>query len=256
MRQRRDRPGRRAKYTEEEVRARMIAHAKGELFDQGLGYGLDSVRLDRICVLADVPRGAAYNAFSSGNPGLTPQANLRRATIISILRETPGQSAGPTYEFAIEQMSRHSNAIASGDPIALRRVRSEMVRTVAAFNHQLLQSAQWRVYRSLVVTASTNDAEDTEILAAASSGEEALVDAYSSMFRDLASAFDLTLRPGLTHRHFAMAVYSLNEGLANRISPPFRDQEVSIEGETEPWSLFALAFDAIVDRFYVFGQPS
>ena len=87
------RRGRKAKFSDSEVRDRMIQHATDDVLEHGVTYGLDSVRLDRLHVLAEVPRNAAYSVFSDSSTGRTPQENLRREVVLSLLRGTPGGNA-------------------------------------------------------------------------------------------------------------------------------------------------------------------
>ena len=96
------RRGRKAKFSDSEVRDRMIQHVTDDVLEHGVTYGLDRVRLDRLLVLAEVPRNAAYSVFSNSSTGRAPQENLRREVVLSLLRGTPGGTLRRAQRRAIQ----------------------------------------------------------------------------------------------------------------------------------------------------------
>lgn len=241
------RRGRKAKFSDSEVRDRMIQHATDDVLEHGVTYGLDSVRLDRLHVLAEVPRNAAYSVFSDSSTGRTPQENLRREVVLSLLRGTPGGNASATRDVAAEKVLEFADVLASGTPEELREARSVVIEVVAQFNHERLNSQRWIVYRSLVVAALTNPDTDQAIVDAIEEGEQKLIDNYSMLFQEFAELFRMRLKEGMTHEKFAIAVYALNEGLSNHVSRPFRDLRNGV---------FISGVEALFDSFYDFTEPA
>jgi len=244
------RAGRKPKFTPEELEQRMLKAAIADVLAAGVSYGVDSVRLDRIIVSTDVPRGAAYSYWEG--EGRSAQEGLRRQTVLTILRDTPSGNASATEAVALQEIALHADALASADADLIRAALSKVIPVVAKFNFDGLQSQMWKIYRSLVSTVTTQIDDDPEVLQAVRDGEAALIEAYSTRFTGFMDLFSLEFRDGFTMKQFSMCVYALNDGLANRSAPAFEDQTLKIETSDayEEWTLFAVGFEALVDRFF------
>jgi len=244
------RRGRRAKFSEREVHDRLVDFAIVEVDRHGVTYGLDCVRLDRLVVIAKVPRGAGYSTFSDESGSRSPQENLRRAVVLRLLRDTPAKNVEATREAAMGFLKGVSETLRLGSRELRRQTQVEMIDAICRFNHENLQSTRWQIYRSLVVTASTNPDEDEEILDAIECGEQRLVDSYAALFEELAEAIGLMLRGTLTHKQFAMSVIAFNEGLSNRAARQFQEQSTNLPGSAVSTFLFALGAKALADEYY------
>ncbi len=255
MREAAVRRGRKAKFSDDEVRERMIHYAIDNVLSHGVAYGLDSVRLDRLVVVAKVPRNAAYAVFSNDSEGRTPQENLRREVVISLLRDTPGGNATATRDVAAAKIDDVAQVLASGTSKQLREARSAVIRVVAEFNHELLHSQRWTVYRSLVTGALTSPNPDPTIVEAVEAGEQKLIASYVTLFEEFAELFRMRLKEHVTHEQFAIAVYALNDGLSNHVGRPFSNQRIQVSGTDESTSIFTVGVEALFDRFYEFAEP-
>jgi len=242
---RKPRRGRKRKFSRDEVQRRLIEAATDEMLRSGLTYGLQSVRLDRSIVLADVPRGAAYELWSDGE--LAPQDALRRETILSIVRDMPSGNASATQEVGLAAISELDADINSGDIQRVRRARGEVIRRVAIFNQQALDSQTWRCYRGIVATVSTQPDPDPVVLAAIEAGERTLIEAYEQLFVDFTSIFRMRLNPGYSLRLFGMSIVAINEGLTNRTGA-FDEQSLIINGQE--WTAFGVASEALCEQYF------
>ncbi len=210
----------------------------------GVSGGLDVVRMDQVIIEAGVPRAAAYELWRHKGPR-TSQDNLRRQTLLHIVRDMPGGNASRTREYAYEVLEELAPHLEEGSRESLNHVRREMIRRVAAFNFKDLHSQRWRIYRT--ITASIGTQDDDELQQAVRDGEETLLSRYREFLEGLRQLLKLDLRPGYTVDDFVLSVYALNDGLANRLGSSFQDQVRIIDGQE--WTLFAIGFDALLDRF-------
>ena len=83
-------------------------------------------------------------------------------------------------------------------------------------------------------------------------GERYLIEQYCRYYGVVQGAFRLRLRDDLTMQQFAEAAYALNEGLAQRVIDHDNDEIMLRDGDgtTKSWTLFAVAFEGIVNRFF------
>jgi len=241
----RSRPGRKPRFTSAELAGRTLDAALDAVLRAGVGSGLDAIRIEKVIVEADVPRAATYELWDRRGAG-TSQENLRRATVVEIIQNMPSGNVARTTEYALERIAEHADVFENGSTAERAAVRSVLIRDVSAFNNRLLQDQRWRVYRTLASSVGTQ--QDPELRAAVVDGENALLDSYGEMYRQLAAIFDLELRPGFEMRHFVISTYALNEGLSNRIGGQFTDQTLMLDGDE--WTVFGIGFEALVDRYF------
>jgi len=242
----RARPGRKPRFTADELAERTLEAALNAVLRAGVSSGLDAIRIEKVIVEADVPRAATYDLWDSRGAG-TSQENLRRATVFEVVLNMPAGNVGATLEYSLAALEPHLDTIATGSADEVARVRSEMIRTVAPYNFDLLQDQRWRIYKAL--TASVASQSDPELRQAVVDGQEKLLGDYGDMCEQLATIFSLQLRPGFEMRHFIISVYALNEGLSNRIGGSFADQTLTRDGAD--WTVFAVGFEALVEQYFV-----
>jgi len=241
----RRKPGRKPRFLPEELRQRTLDAALQAVFQKGVGSGLDAIRIERVIQDADVPRAATYELWDAFGAG-TSQENLRRATVIDIVRNMPAGNSNRTAEFAFTQIEAHQEVLASGTIEELRATRSEILRLTAGFNFEQLQDQRWRVYKTLASSIGTSD--DEELRAALAEGEEHLIVAYGQLFTDLAEVFRLELRSPYKMTDFIVSAYALNEGLSNRVGTVFENQTVMRDGKE--WTVFAASLEALINHYF------
>jgi len=244
------RRGRKPKFSPEELRRIMIEASLAKIRSSGVEYGVSTIRLDDIITETGAPRVAAYSLWESDER--SAQENLRRETVLSLLRDMPSGNAKATRDIAVEELASAPDDI-EHDPLALRRTVRRIIRRGGAFNHEALNSPQWRVYSAIVTSATSQPNPDSEVLDAIKEGEQKLVETYAALFGEFEEVFGLQLRTGFSIEQFSLCILALNDGLANRTSEVFANQTVHLEeddGELEEWTLFSLGFMALIDQFF------
>jgi len=243
--------GRPPKFAPDELRARLVGAGVEALVDNGVSHGLDAVRLDQAIQQADVPRGSAYRMWENES-GTPPQEAFRRAVLIDLLRTTPtSRGLDATWNVALKELENVQPLLDSGDPDDYKTALRRMIRTASEVNFSVLDNSKgWNVYAAAASAAVTQPSSDPEIVEAIQFGEEQLIARYTDFFAHFASIFGMRIRDGLNIEDFAVAVYALNHGLSTQISDKRRVVDISVEGESEPWTLLAIAFEALVDRFF------
>lgn len=241
--------GRPPKYPPDEVRRRLMDAAIERLRLSGVESGLDSVTLDGAIIDADVPRGMSYKIWRVGDE--TPQDAFRRATVLDLLSIPAVAGLPMTREFTLSEIDRSRDAINSDDDATRKSAVIDLLRRVGEFNHlALVESEHWKLYVALRAAAITRPLAQPEVMAALNDGEEFLISAYSDFYSEVASTLHLKLRSEFEMHQFSAAAYSLNEGLAMRLLPSYRQSGVERADGGEPWTLFALALEGLIFRFF------
>jgi len=245
--------GRPPKYPPDEVRRRLIDAAVATLRASGVESGLDSVTLDGAILDADVPRGMSYKIWRVGDG--TPQDAFRHATVLDILSIPATAGLPATRDFTQTELAKRQDELESEDPEVRRRLFVEMIRLVGEYNHVTLDNSDnWKLYSALRTAAITRPDADPAVLEVLKAGEEYLIAEYSKLYAEVAEQFGITLRPEYQIEQFAAAVYAVNEGLSGRLSSNFERLDIQRptgpDGESQSWTLFAVAFEALIDQFF------
>ncbi len=215
--------------------------------------GLDVVTLDGAIVDADVPRGMSYRIWQDEN--LTPQDAFRRETVLDLLAIPATAGLPATREMTEKLLAEHRDVVEMASKKERRRLFRDLARTVGAFNYETLASSgNWRLYMALRTAAVTRPNADPALIDVLREGERYLIEQYSLLYDDVCQAFGLRVKDGLTLEQFAAASYAVNEGLATRMTDiPERENIILPTGENgdlQSWTLFAIAFEALIDRFF------
>ena len=244
--------GRPPKFPPEEVRRRLLDAARERLKVEGVESGLDVVTLDGAILDAEVPRGMAYKIWQDEQR--TPQDAFRRATVVDLL-SIPATAGLPATRTLTESfLAEHHELLSTADLPTRKRLLRDACRLVGGFNYgELAGSGNWKLYSALRTAAMTRPDVDPAIIAVLVAGENFLIEQYCKLYVEVAAAFRLQLQPGLEFDHFAAAAYALNEGLALRVSQHPKRTGIMLpspNGDDEEWTLFAIAFEALIDRFF------
>lgn len=245
--------GRPPKFPPDEVRTRLLEAALETLRVNGVSSGLDAVTLDGAILDADVPRGMSYKIWRTEDG--TPQDAFRRATVLHILRMPAKTGLPATRQLTESELAKRSDELESDDPEVRHNLFREMVRLVGEFNYLTLEnSSNWKLYSAIRTAALTRPDPDTEVLDALRAGEEYLIDMYSGLYLDVAQAIGMQLRAEYRIEEFAAACYGVNEGLSGRLSSNYRkvgiERPTGPDGEIREWTLFSVAFEALIEHFF------
>lgn len=251
--------GRPPKYPPDEVRQRLLEAALATLRVSGVESGLDSVTLDGAILDADVPRGMSYKIWRDQEG--TPQDAFRQATVLHVLRIPATSGLPATREYTEKAFESRADELASPDPEVRRRLLREMARVVGEFNYSTLErSHNWKLYSAIRTAALTRPDTDPAVLEALRAGEEYLIDMYSALYVEVAEKVGMTLRPEYRIEEFAAATYAVNEGLSGRLSQNYRKIDIArptgTTGEPQSWTLFSIAFEALIDHFFVWDDQA
>lgn len=249
--------GRPPKFPPEEVRRRLLDAARESLKIDGVESGLDAVTLDGAIVDADVPRGMAYKIWQDDDQ--TPQDAFRRSVVVDLLSIPATAGLPATRELTGTYFEEHRETFENGSVEDRRALLREAMRLIGGSNYNsLADSGNWKLYAALRTAAVTRPKVDPALMNVLLAGEQYLIEQYCSLYQDILTVFDLRLRDGLTLELFAAAAYALNEGLAQRVTEsPSRTGLMLNEpqGTSKEWTLFSIAFEGIVDRFFEFVDP-
>jgi len=242
--------GRPPKYPPAEVRQRLIDAAIERLRVSGVESGLDAVTLDGAIIDASVPRGMSYKIWREGGDA-SPQDAFRHATVLALLSIPAVAGLPKTKEFAATQIDAASAELASADIDTRRAAVREIIRVVAAFNHDALKdSIDWRLYMALRTAAITRPGADDAVMDALRTGEDFLIRSYSDFYTEVAAQAGLRLRAEFDMLQFSTVAYSLNEGLATRLTTSVSQSSITTPDSDSHWSLFAVALEGLIYRFF------
>lgn len=242
----------------EQTRNRLIEAAVEQLDMHGAPARLDHVSLEELIKLTGVPRSSAYSAWEKVSDDQTPQESFRRALIKKLIVSDGhgSRDLGPLEEILPIVLERTKD-------LPVNERRQELIRMTAGAQ---FQSAFVRPgYRvSIALTTATISAPpeevDQEILAWLQASEKAFLAIMVELFQGLAELLELVpapeFDPETVWEIFVTTVLALGEGLFGRMSTSKHNYLVDIPGPgpagtTEPWTLYALAIDAIADRFFI-----
>jgi len=249
--------GRPPKYPTEEVRNRLHEAARESLRQHGITSGLDAVTLDGCIAEAEVPRGSAYRLFQVDD--LSPQDAFRREVALTLLRELPARLGLEATQSEFESLYKEAkDELATADLPARARIARNMMRIGANENFRRLDtSSNWLIYSALR-TAAVSRFDDPELRQAVLEGEEYLIRRYTGLYKMIADAVGLRIKEAYSYEEFAICAYALNEGIANRLSSSYRRYDIERptgpNDEMQPWTLFAVAFEALVPKFFDFEE--
>lgn len=244
--------GRPPKFPPEEVRRRLLDAARESLKIAGVESGLDAVTLDGAIVDADVPRGMAYKIWQDDDQ--TPQDAFRRSVALDLLSIPATAGLPATRSLVMKYFDEHRDILENGTYEDRRVLLRDCMRFIGGFNYtSLAESVNWKLYGALRTAAITRPNVDPALMDVLLAGEQYLLEEYCNLYQDVASAFGLRARDGLTLEQFATAAYALNEGMAQRVTDSPSRTGIMLEdadGTPQEWTLFAIAFEGIVDRFF------
>lgn len=246
--------GRPPKFPPEEVRRRLLDAARESLKIDGVESGLDAVTLDGAIVDADVPRGMAYKIWQDDDQ--TPQDAFRRSVVVDLLSIPATAGLPATRELTGTYFEEHRETFENGSVEDRRALMREAMRLIGGFNYNsLADSGNWKLYAALRTAAVTRPKVDPALMNVLLAGEQYLIEQYCNLYQDILTVFNLRLRDGLTLELFAAAAYALNEGLAQRVTESPSRTGLMLndpQGTSKEWTLFSIAFEGIVDRFFEF----
>lgn len=252
-------PVKRRRLSAEQTRARLIEAGLDQLMAEGLPPRIDHVSLERLAQLADLPRSSAYNAWQDRtDQGRTPQSVFQRELIRQlILDEGDGRRDSAPMIGVGRDLNEVFAALAPED-----RQRELVRRATAAQFEASFERHGFRAAMALAAaTTSVPGGElDSEILSWLRAAEANYVQELVGLFKGMADFLELEPSPEFAqvnfHEIFATVILAVGEGLFPRVLTSDPDWILKVDGPgpngtRRPWTLYAIAIDALIDKFFV-----
>lgn len=234
--------------TLEQTKALLIGAAIELLRERGIDVGLSHIPLSDTIARAGVTRSTAYRSLADDE--LTPQAVLHREILLYLLtRYTRGDTINSIGSQIASELERHNESLNAGNveqrTIAMRGV----IRVGANSSYVDVIESPERAILTAIYGALQSSTEVDWRHHAIAEGERGLTQMFTELYGGLAELFQYEIKPPFSMHQFTTAAASLIEGIAMRHG--FNDQvtmidrPTGIDGASEPWTLFAVAFESM-----------
>lgn len=236
-----------------DVRERLVAEAVAALERLGVDIGLDHIKLADVIEAAGVGRSSAYRSLADDD--LAPQEVLHRETLAQILQRRHRETnLSIVTERTLAELERQRDNLDADDSDRREHAIRSLIRVGAeASFRQVVSSVERSVLISSYGALRSGSAKDWRHDALVR-GEEVLATLFGELYAGLSAIVGYQLRPGLTMEQFSTAIAGLLEGLAMRdgVSPHLDriERPTGPDGESEPWTLFAIGFEGIYSVFF------
>lgn len=235
--------------TLDEVRVKLIAAGTALLRERGVDLGLAEVPLADTITRAGVTRSTAYRSLAHDD--LAPQAVLHRALVMNLLtRYTQGEARDDIEADIADELDAQVTALDDGTVEERTRAMRAIIRVGANRSYQGAIESPERSILTAMYGALRSSADDSDWrVEALTEGERSLNELFSGLYGGLSAMFRYRTKPPFTMEQFTAAAASLLEGMAMRHG--FNDELTMIDrptgpdGALEPWTLFAIAFEAM-----------
>lgn len=240
--------GRRKNVPDTEVKTRMFDAVEEFLStgSTGLRVGLDHIPLEKVIQLAGTSRSAVYR--------LWPTKEDFQFDLLMHLAGPGWQGDGAfdqeTLEKALEVLTKRPDELETA--AGRRALLTEVVRISVEHNFKVLStSAKWSGYLAILASADSLEGEDSDrIHAELRASTETHSKAMTEFIASITKALGLRLKTPFTDMlDFHIAASALIEGLSivAKSAPNLADKQYQFPSRTEPWSLAAIGYLAILD---------
>lgn len=236
----------RQRLSHDEARAALLAAGQKLLVERGLDSGLGLVTLNAAIVESGVPRASAYRVFDRDD--LDPQVAFRTDLLITYIESDPLSKRRAAAQAITEDVLE---ALDTDDPIDLATALREAVRLGFAGNVvSLVDDPNWRIIGpSWAATALTDWAPD-DLVEAHREADRASVRYLVPMYKEVAAACGLLLRPEMDWTSFALLANStaVSATFYVKYHPELRSitRPTGPGGEDQPWSHAAVLIEGLV----------
>ena len=246
--------GRRPRQTREELRARLLEAGRAVLLEQGLSSGAEAVTFKTVFDRVQEETGIRVTNGSVIGRVWENQAEFRTDVLVTVALDDHHEQ----IEFGLEAVRWTLDNVDLGTPASRLETMRELCRLVGEINSKVVRtSSDWPLWIGVwALAVSGQPLDDRKRI------ESALIDGFDEFTERIVEAYAgmagfLGFRPRhpLTLRQFAIAADSLGQGygLRNRIDDSimeYIDLPTGPDGSTQKWTLFAIAFDGLVQRFF------
>jgi hypothetical protein len=236
--------------TLDDVRSKLIHAGINLLGARGVELGIGDITLSDTIAEAEVTRSTAYRSLADDE--LSPQSVLQREILIYLVAGyTRGDTRQEIEDAITTEVDRQRTVFESGTCRERTAAMRSVIRLGANTSYLGVIDNPERAILTAVygsVRSSPNPPDWRH--KALTDGELGLTAMFKDFYLGLTVLFDYRVKDPFTMDQFTVAGASLLEGIAMRHE--FNDQVKSmsqrqnLDGEPEDWTLFAVAFEALI----------
>lgn len=245
---------RHTRHTREEIRDLLMSAGKSLLHEEGLGTGAEGLTFKKVFGHVEAESGIRLtNASIIGRLWLN-LADYQSDVLAAIALEGNEEEIDLTVGAVAPVLD---NADLRTPELRERTIR-DLCRVGGAANMQAVRdSSNWPLWINVwgVATLGQESEHRKKIEVALTSGYENFSKRIEEVYRAVASFLGFRIRDPLTLNQFSIAADSLGQGFGLRDRFDGSNAEVihrptGPAGEQQEWTLFALAFEALVFHFF------
>lgn len=238
----------------EELRALLIRTGRTLLREEGLGTGAESLSFKRVFDRVEFDTGVRLTNASVIRRIWENQADFQTDVLVDVaLAQNEGD-----IDRTVKAVEPTLSAVDLGSLESRLQAMRELCRIGGAANMQAVrQSDNWPSW--IAIWAVAADGESTErrkrVTHALMTGYETFTERIEAVYAAMTAYLGFRLREGFTLRQFSIAVDALGQGcgLRERVDDSMLNsivRKTGPRGETQEWTLFAVAFEALVHQFF------
>ncbi len=238
----------------QELRTLLISTGRTILREEGLGTGAESLSFKRVFDRVELDTGVRLTNASVIRRIWQSQADFQTDVLVDVAL---GQNEGE-IDRTVEAVEPTLAGVDLGSVESRRRAMRELCRIGGAANMQAVrQSENWPSW--IAVWAVAADGESTEnrkrVTRALMTGYEAFTERIEAVYAAMTAFLGYRLREGFTLHQFSIAADALGQGcgLRERVDDSILNsilRATGPDGEIQEWTLFAVAFEALVHQFF------
>lgn len=245
---------RRTRHSREELRTLLLDAGRSILREEGLGTGAEALTFKKVFDRLEQESGIRLTNASVIRRVWQNQADFQADVLVAV-----GMSENEDeYERTVAVVAPVLAKLDPRSEASRRETLRELCRVGAAANMAAMRdSINWPLWIGVWGVATGREPFDhrKRIEAALVDGYENFNSRIEAVYEALTKLLGLRLREKFTLRQFTVAIDSLGQGsgLRDRIDDVHKAPIVRLTGpggEPQEWSLFGIAFEAIVNQFF------
>jgi len=246
--------GKQERHNREELRELLLQKGQTILREEGLGTGAEILTFKRVFDRVEEDTGIRLTNASVIRRVWENQSAFQADVLVAIALNENSDEIDLNVESVVPVLSN----VDFTTPESREKAMRELCRVGGAASLQTLRkSRNWPSWMSMwrLVDSGESLEDYKSIEAALVSGYDDLNERLEGVYAAMVSFLGFRLREQLTLRQFAIAADSLGRGcgLRDRMDPSDMEGIVRATGpggEAQEWTLFAIAFEALVQAFF------
>ena len=244
------------RHNREELRQLLLQTGQDLLREEGLGTGAEVLTFKRVFERVEKDAGIRLTNASVIRRLWENQADFQTDVLVALAEDDNADELDRT----VEAVGPILATVDLGTQESRARALREMCRVGAGANMDAVrESSYWPLSIAIWALAVFDEpaGQRKKIEVALATGYDAFTDQAAAVYRTLADLLGLRLREQFTIHQFAMATDALGQGCGLRDRVDHAKMEgipraSGPDGETQEWTLFAIAFEGLVQQFFEF----